>query len=113
MAGRIESRTEMYGLEGAWRDQYGAFWGRLVHGDFGVSFFQYPAPVSQLVGNALPWTLGLLLTTTAISWTFGNIVGGLAGYYSQQEVVESLDAAAMLVCPLPYYIFAFALLIFS
>ncbi len=111
MDGLIESLTEMYGLEGSWVDQYGAFWGRLVHGDFGVSFFQYPAPVSQLVGNALPWTLGLLLTTTAISWTFGNIVGGLAGYYSRKGWSKVLDAAAMVVRPLPYYIFAFALLL--
>ncbi len=111
MDGLIESLTEMYGLGGSWLDQYGAFWGRLVHGDFGVSFFQYPAPVSQLVGNALPWTLGLLLTTTAISWTFGNIIGGLAGYYSRKGWSRVLDVAAMVVRPLPYYIFAFALLL--
>lgn len=111
MDGLIESLTEMYGLGGSWLDQYGAFWGRLVHGDFGVSFFQYPAPVSQLVGNALPWTLGLLLTTTAISWTFGNIIGGLAGYFSRKGWSRVLDVAAMVVRPLPYYIFAFALLL--
>ena len=74
MDGIIRDLTEMYGLGGSWLEQYGAFWGRLAHGDFGVSFFQFPAPVSQLIANALPWTLGLLLTTTAISWIFGNII---------------------------------------
>jgi peptide/nickel transport system permease protein len=75
----IADLTELYGLGGSWRQQYGAFWERLFHGDFGVSYFQFPTPVSELIGTALPWTLGLVLTTLLISWTAGNIVGGLAG----------------------------------
>src|SRR5512137_1415848 len=77
MDGIIRDLTEMYGLQGSWLDQYWAFWGRLFRGDFGVSFFQFPTRVNQLIATALPWTLGLLLTTTAISWILGNIVSGL------------------------------------
>jgi peptide/nickel transport system permease protein len=111
MDGIIRDLTEMYGLGGSWMDQYVAFWSRLFRGDFGVSFFQFPAKVSQLIGTAMPWTLGLLLTTTAISWIFGNILGGLAGYYSRKSWSRILDAIAMVIRPLPYYIFAFALLL--
>ena len=111
MDGIIRDLTELYGLSGSWIEQYGAFWARLARGDFGVSFFQFPAPVSQLIANALPWTLGLLLTTTAISWTLGNIIGGLAGYYTRKRWSRILDAIAMVIRPIPYYIFAFALLL--
>lgn len=111
MDGMINSLTEMYGLSGSWLDQYGAFWGRLLHADFGVSFFQYPARVNDLIANAAPWTLGLLLTTTAISWIFGNILGGLAGYYTRKGWSRTLDAIAMVIRPMPYYIFAFTLLL--
>jgi peptide/nickel transport system permease protein len=111
MDGIIADLTEMYGLQGSWLDQYWAFWGRLFRGDFGVSFFQFPTRVNQLISTALPWTLGLLLTTTAISWTLGNIIGGLAGYYSRKGWSRTLDAIAMVVRPLPYYIFAFTLLL--
>ena len=107
----IQDLTEMYGLEGSWLDQYWEFWGRLFHGDFGVSFFQFPARVNNLIATAAPWTLGLLLTTTAISWILGNIIGGLAGYYTRKRWSRTLDAVAMVVRPLPYYIFAFALLL--
>jgi peptide/nickel transport system permease protein len=107
----IQDLTEMYGLEGSWLEQYRDMWGRLIRGDFGVSFFQFPAPVSQLIATALPWTLGLLLTTTAISWIFGNIIGGIAGYYTRKRWSRALDAAAMVIRPLPYYIFAFMLLL--
>jgi len=107
----MEDLTEMYGLEGSWPEQYVTFWRNLAHGDLGVSFFQFPAPVTDLVSNALPWTLGLLLTTTAISWILGNIVGGIAGYYTRRSWSRTLDAIAMVIRPLPYYIFAFMLLL--
>ena len=111
MDGIIRDLTEMYGLEGSWLDQYWAFWGRLIKGDFGVSFFQFPTRVNKLIGTAMPWTLGLMLTTTAISWIGGNILGGLAGYYSRKSWSRILDAFAMVIRPLPYYIFSFALLL--
>jgi peptide/nickel transport system permease protein len=111
MDGIIRDLTEMYGLQGSWLDQYWAFWGRLFRGDFGVSFFNFPARVNKLIATALPWTLGLLLSTTAISWILGNIIGGLAGYYARKGWSRTLDAIAMVIRPLPYYIFAFALLL--
>ncbi len=111
MDGIIEDLTRMYGLEGSWLDQYGDMWGRLVRGDFGVSFFQFPTPVNQIIGNALPWTLGLLLSTTAITFIFGNVIGGIAGYYTRRRWSRALDALAMVIRPLPYYIFAFSLLL--
>ena len=64
----IADMTQMYGLEGSWLDQYGAFWVRLAQGDLGVSFFQFPTPVLRLILTALPWTVGLLLTTTLLAW---------------------------------------------
>lgn len=107
----IEDLTEMYGLEGSWGEQYVAFWGRLVHGDFGVSFFQFPTRVNDLIWHSLPWTLGLLMVTTIISWTLGNLIGALSGYYPRKQWSRTLDAVAMVIRPMPYYIFAFALLL--
>lgn len=107
----IADLTEMYGLEGSMWDQYLAFWARLARGDLGVSFFQFPTPVNQLIATALPWTVVLLLTTTIFSWVVGNLVGGYAGYHSQSPLSRTLDVMAMIVRPLPYYIFAFALLL--
>jgi peptide/nickel transport system permease protein len=107
----IEDLTEMYGLEGSVLEQYGAFWQRLFQGDFGVSFFQFPTPVVKLIWTALPWTAGLLLTTTVISWVAGNIIGGLAGYFNRRRWSKVLDSVVMVIRPLPYYIFSFVLLI--
>lgn len=107
----IADLTEMYGLEGSWGDQYIAFWRRMLHGDFGVSFFQFPTRVNELIMVSLPWTLGLLLVTTILSWVTGNLIGALAGYYARKRWSQVLDTFAMIIRPFPYYIFAFALLL--
>lgn len=107
----IADMNEMYGLEGTWWDQYLAFWRRLFQGDFGVSFFQFPTPVNDLIEDSMPWTISLMLVTTLLSWLLGNILGGLAGYYSRRSWSRVLDTIAMVIRPLPYYIFAFGLLL--
>jgi peptide/nickel transport system permease protein len=107
----IEDLTELYGLEGSLWEQYVAFWGRLSRGDLGVSFFQFPTTVNKLIGRAVPWTVGLLLTTTVLGWLLGNLVGGLAGYFARKRWSQALDFIAMIVRPLPYYVFAFTLLL--
>lgn len=107
----VQDLNELYGLEGSMLEQYGVFWARLFRGDFGVSFFQFPTPVNQLIRQALPWTLGLLLTTTLIGFVVGILLGGLAGYFNRKGWSRVLDTVAMLIRPFPYYIFAFGLLI--
>ena len=107
----IADLTHMYGLEGSMLDQYGDFWLRLFRGDLGVSFFQFPTPVTQLIATALPWTAALLLTTTVLSWVFGNLIGGFAGYFAHKRWSHALDVVTMVIRPMPYYIFAFALLL--
>lgn len=107
----VQDLTELYGLEGSMLEQYGQFWVRLFQGDFGVSFFQFPTPVSQLIRSALPWTLGLLLTTTIIGFAIGILLGGVAGYYNRTRWSRALDTVTMLIRPFPYYIFAFGILL--
>ncbi|MBK8902500.1 MAG: ABC transporter permease [Anaerolineaceae bacterium] len=107
----VADLTELYGLEGSMFDQYLAFWQRLFRGDFGVSFFQFPTPVIKLIKTALPWTLGLLVVTTAVSWTAGILLGGVAGYFNRKGWSRALDVLAMIVRPMPYYVFAFVLLL--
>ena len=83
---------------------------RLSRGDFGVSFFQFPTPVLTLIKRALPWTVGLLLTTT-IFVGLGNLVGGMAGYAYNRRWSKALDVIIMFIRPIPYYVFALGLLI--
>jgi len=49
-------------------------------GDLGTSILQYPKPVSEIIGNAIPWTLCLQLPTVIFGWLVGNLLGALAAY---------------------------------
>jgi peptide/nickel transport system permease protein len=55
---------ELYGLDGTMPQQYARFWTRLATGDFGPSLSAFPTPVSVLIRQSLPWTVGLLFTST-------------------------------------------------
>lgn len=107
----VDDLRELYGLGGSWLEQYGTFWKRMFTGDFGISFFQFPTPVIDLIRTALPWTLSLLILTTMLSWVIGNVIGGVAGYFARNRWLRTLDAIVMVIRPMPYYIFALALLI--
>lgn len=106
-----QSLTELYGVEGGLWTQYLKFWKRIAVADFGPSLSAFPTPVSVLIGRAVPWTAGLLLSSIIISWVLGNLLGGLAGYYRNSRILRVTGIIAMGVHPIPYYIVAFLLLI--
>jgi peptide/nickel transport system permease protein len=84
-----QSLRELYGLTGVPIEQYINFWRRIAMADFGPSLSAFPTPVSALIARALPWTIGLLVTATLITWTLGNLLGGLAGYYQDKRCCGS------------------------
>jgi peptide/nickel transport system permease protein len=105
------SLQELYGLRGDTLTQYVAFWRRIISGDFGPSLSAFPTPVSTLILRAMPWTIGLLATSTIIAWVLGNLLGGLAGYYRDNRLLKVFGITAMALHPVPYYIVALILLI--
>jgi peptide/nickel transport system permease protein len=106
-----QSLKELYGVEGGLGAQYAAFWRRIVVGDFGPSLSAFPTPVAVLISRAIPWTVGLLVSSTVLTWVLGNLLGGLAGYYRRSPVLRFAGILAMAFHPIPYYIVAFILLI--
>jgi peptide/nickel transport system permease protein len=58
--------------------QYYYFWVSLLHGDLGTSILQFPTSVTSIIMNAVPYTLGLLIPATLLSWYAGNKVGAMA-----------------------------------
>lgn len=106
-----ETLKDLYGLKGNLWQQYLAFWGRFIRGDFGPSFFRFPVPVSKLIADSIPWTVGLLSVSTFLSWLIGNILGGLCGFFYQRKWARVLENIAMIIRPIPYYIFALILLL--
>ena len=49
-------------------------------GNFGTSLYYFPAPVGQVVLDAIPWTLGLVGVTTILAFVLGTGVGIVAAW---------------------------------
>jgi peptide/nickel transport system permease protein len=107
----VRALKEMYGLDQPLFTQYVAFWRRLFTGDFGPSLVSFPTPVIQLIRESLPWTFGLLFTTTVLVFIIGNLSGGLAGHFRRNRILKIIDGVFMFLAPMPYYIVALMLII--
>jgi peptide/nickel transport system permease protein len=64
-----------------------------------------------MIGQAMPYTLSLLLTAVIISWIFGNLFGALSSYYPKNIGLSVIEVVGQAVRPIPYYIVALVLLV--
>ncbi|MDE2818324.1 MAG: ABC transporter permease [Chloroflexota bacterium] len=102
---------DLYGLGGTLLEQYLAFWKRLLQGDLGPSFQNFPTPVAEIIGAGIPWTVGLLTTATILSWLLGIFVGSLVGYNQHRRWAQALERVVIVIYPMPYLIIALVLLV--
>jgi len=100
---------DLYGLQGTPLEQYLNFWSRLVRGDLGPSLGAFPTPVTQIIRDGLPWTIGLLGTTLVLSWFLGLVLGTLSAYYSNKRWSHFLSGTLVTLYPIPYFILALVL----
>ncbi|WP_200215732.1 ABC transporter permease [Micromonospora coerulea] len=103
-ADAIESLRVLFGLdenENVW-EQYLDYWRQLIHGDLGLSFTFFPAPVSTVIGDSLPWTVGLVGITTIISFLLGTALGVGAGW-RRGSWVDGLLPATTFLSSIPYF----------
>ncbi len=68
------------GTHGSMFTQYIDYLGDLLHGNLGLSITEYPAKVTTILGQTLPWTLILVGTATIISFTLGTLLGIVAAW---------------------------------
>jgi peptide/nickel transport system permease protein len=89
--------TESFGLDRPLWRQYLDFWHGLVQGDLGPSIAYVGSSVTDLLMNAVPYTLALLVPAIVLSYVAGNRVGALA---ARRKVLDNT------VLPLSYVLTA-------
>ncbi len=72
--------AKVFGTDKPMFVQFVTYFKNALSGDFGLSFSQYPRPVSDIISNAIGWTICLQLPAIIIGWLLGNILGALAAY---------------------------------
>ena len=61
-------------------EQYIAYLKSVFTGDLGRSIRFFPLPVTELLGRALIWTVGLVGTATIVSFALGTFLGVMAAW---------------------------------
>jgi peptide/nickel transport system permease protein len=78
----IAAMTQYYertfGLDLPIWQQYLNYWAALFRGDLGTSVWLFPKPVSEVVLDAVPYTLGIMIPAILLSFVVGNSVGAMA-----------------------------------
>ena len=100
----IESLYVLFGIDkdaSLWHE-YLDYWKQLVNGDLGLSFSAFPTPVAEVIGDALPWTVGLIGITTVISFLLGTGLGVLAGW-RRGSWVDGLLPVTTFFSSVPYF----------
>src|SRR5215467_13207623 len=68
------------GHPGSLWHQYVTYLYDVFHFNFGIDVLQYPARVSTLLGETIPWTIALVGTATVIAFLIGTGLGIAAGW---------------------------------
>jgi peptide/nickel transport system permease protein len=84
----------------------------VLTGDLGPSLNKFPKTVWELITEALPWTIGLLLVTTLLSFLIGNFLGALTAWPKSPRWIKSLMAPMMMLQGVPPYLLGLLLIFF-
>jgi hypothetical protein len=80
--------------------QYTAYLVDIFHFNFGTSSSEFPAQVSTLLGETLPWTIIMVGTATVIAFLVGTALGIAAGWRHGGGLDRVMSLAAADVTPL-------------
>ncbi|MFC0672612.1 ABC transporter permease [Brachybacterium hainanense] len=88
--------------QGSLLEQYVQYLGNLLRGNLGTTVTYFPAPVSEVIGQALPWTLVLVGLSTCITFLIGVGLGTVAGW-RRGTWLDSLIPATTILQSVPYF----------
>jgi len=96
------------GHPGSLWHQYVTYLDDVFHFNFGTDLSEYPARVSTLLGQTIPWTLTLVGTATVIAFFLGTGLGIVAGW-RHGGWLDRVLPGLMFIQAIPYFFLALIL----
>lgn len=112
MEAMVRAYNQQFGLDRPLWDQYLIYMSQVLRLNFGYSIAQYPAKVMPMILAALPWTIGLLLAATVLSFIIGTVLGALIAWPKSPRVLQHLIVPMMGLSSIPYYLLGLVLVYF-
>lgn len=106
----VKEYDRLFGLDKPLWEQYVNYLYQMSHLDLGYSITNYPKRVNELMGVALPWTIGLLGTTTILAFLIGSFLGALMTWPTAPKFLQYLLPPLLTLSAIPYYLLGLVLL---
>jgi peptide/nickel transport system permease protein len=106
----IAHYREVFGLGESLPVQYVRYLKEIVNFNLGYSLAYFPSGVMEIISRALPWTIGLLVTATLISFILGSLLGALIVWRPDERIASIVSTLLMVLSAIPYYLLAILLL---
>ncbi|UPM44406.1 ABC transporter permease [Halocatena salina] len=91
-------------------EQYYEYMTALLTGDMGQSFLQ-KEPVTAIIGDALPWTVFVMATSTLLIFLIAIVWGALMAYREGSTFDLASSSASILFAAMPFYVLGIVLII--
>jgi peptide/nickel transport system permease protein len=92
--------------------QYGQYLWNLLHLNFGISYSQFPTPVNDIVGQALPWSIFLAGLASVLAFVIGTLLGIMAAWRRGKKVDVVVTPLTMFTQSFPAFFIAMLILYF-
>ncbi len=90
--------------------QYWQYLVQLAHGNFGISFTNYPTPVSAIIAQSLPWTIFLIGLAALIAFFVGTGIGIVAAWRRGGALDSLVPPTTLFISSFPFFFLALLLL---
>ena len=106
----VKEYETRFGLDKPLWQQYLTYLHDVARLDFNYSIANYPRTVSGMIADAIPWTVGLLGTTTVLSFSLGTFLGALLAWPRAPKWMRWLMPPLWAFHAIPFFLFGLILM---
>lgn len=103
---------ERFGLDGSVWEQFWRYLSHAFRGDFGVSFYYFPKPVTSAIMEALPWTLLVVFCSLILQVVIGYLLGAASAWKAGKRSDSVLQTVSLTILSAPLFWIAMVLFYF-
>jgi peptide/nickel transport system permease protein len=106
----VAEYDKKFGLTRPLWKQYLTYCSDMARLDFNYSIANYPRTVLDIIGQSLPWTVGLLTTTVVLSWVIGSLLGAFMGWPRSPKFLQFLMPPLLALNAIPFFLLGLVLI---
>jgi len=100
----IKEFETKFGLDKPLWQQYLTYLSDMARFDFNYSIANYPRKVLDMMSDALPWTVSLLIVTTLLGFVIGNMLGALMAWPGAPKFLKYVMPPILMLSAIPYFL---------